>query len=190
MFLTQLLKLTAREWRNAWAQRTMRTRLRAQGVEVHPQSILDLRSPNYSFGLGVSIGAFNYICVDPDPYDSKYDGGLHIGKNVYIGQWNNIRAAGGVIRIGNFSMVSQKVSLIAVNHQIKRGQPMYLQPTVREKTGLTIGEDVWLGTGCTVLPGVEIGEGAIIAAGAVVSKDVPPYAIYGGVPARLIRMRE
>lgn len=52
-----------------------------------------------------------------------------------------------------------------------------------------IGSDVWIGIGCTVLSGVTIGDGAIIAAGAVVTKDVPPYAIVGGVPAKIIRYR-
>ncbi len=54
---------------------------------------------------------------------------------------------------------------------------------------LVIGNDVWLGRGCTIMSGVHIGNGAIVAAGAVVTKDVPPYAIVGGNPAKLIRYR-
>ena len=53
----------------------------------------------------------------------------------------------------------------------------------------TIGNDVWIGHGATVLPGVKVGDGAVIGAGAVVSRDVAPYTIVGGVPARLIRQR-
>ncbi|TGR67576.1 CatB-related O-acetyltransferase, partial [Mesorhizobium sp. M2D.F.Ca.ET.223.01.1.1] len=55
--------------------------------------------------------------------------------------------------------------------------------------GITVGNDVWIGNGAMILPGVEIGDGAIVGAGAVVTKSVPPYAIVGGSPARLIRYR-
>ena len=56
--------------------------------------------------------------------------------------------------------------------------------------GLIIGDDVWIGTRAIILPGVTIGNGVIIGAGAVVTKDVPDYAIVGGVPARVIRLRK
>ncbi len=59
----------------------------------------------------------------------------------------------------------------------------------RRDNRVTIGHDVWIGHGATVLPGVTVGNGAVIGAGAVVSKDVAPYTIVGGVPARLIRER-
>ena len=55
---------------------------------------------------------------------------------------------------------------------------------------VTIGDDVWIGTRAIILPGVTIGNGVIIGAGAVVTKDVPDYAIVGGVPARVIRFRK
>lgn len=54
---------------------------------------------------------------------------------------------------------------------------------------IVLGNDVWIGCGAQVMPGVSIGDGAIVGAGAVVTKDVPAYAIVGGVPARVIRMR-
>lgn len=59
----------------------------------------------------------------------------------------------------------------------------------RRGNAVTIGHDVWIGHGATILPGVTVGNGAVIGAGAVVSKDVAPYTIVGGVPARLIRER-
>jgi phosphonate metabolism protein (transferase hexapeptide repeat family) len=59
----------------------------------------------------------------------------------------------------------------------------------RRENAVTIGHDVWIGHGATVLPGVTVGDGAVIGAGAVVSRDVAPYTIVGGVPARLIRER-
>lgn len=60
---------------------------------------------------------------------------------------------------------------------------------LRKKRHVVIGNDVWIGHGAQVMAGVSIGDGAIVAAGAVVTKDVSPYAIVGGVPAKIIRMR-
>ena len=59
-----------------------------------------------------------------------------------------------------------------------------------EERPVVIGNDVWIGDRVIILPGVHVGDGSILAAGAVVTKDVPPYAIVGGVPAKLIRMRK
>lgn len=65
-----------------------------------------------------------------------------------------------------------------------------LRPFIDNRSGLvTIGNDVWIGSNALVMGGVSIGDGAIVAAGAVVTKDVPPYAIVGGVPAKIIRYR-
>ena len=58
-----------------------------------------------------------------------------------------------------------------------------------KKISIEIGNDVWIGSRATILEGVNIGDGVVVAAGAVVTKDVPPYAIVGGVPARIIRYR-
>ena len=55
---------------------------------------------------------------------------------------------------------------------------------------VTIENDVWIGANCLILPGVTIGEGAVVAGGSVVTKDVPAYAIVGGTPAKIIRMRD
>lgn len=57
------------------------------------------------------------------------------------------------------------------------------------KGDIIVGDDVWVGYGATILSGVHIGQGAVIAAGAVVNKDVPPYAIVGGIPAKVIKYR-
>ncbi|WP_298236462.1 CatB-related O-acetyltransferase [uncultured Azohydromonas sp.] len=64
----------------------------------------------------------------------------------------------------------------------------FLAPN-NQKDRVVIGNDVWLGAGCIVLKGVTVGDGAVVAAGAVVTKDVPPYAVVGGVPARIIKYR-
>ncbi len=85
-------------------------------------------------------------------------------------------------------MMGPRVSLLAEQHVIDRVDiPMREQGTRRK--GIIIEDDVWLGANCCVLDGVTVGRGAVVGAGAVVTKDVPPFAIVGGVPARIIRMR-
>ena len=165
-------------------------RLLAQKVVVNRRAEVLLDGTNYSFGENVVIGAFSYVCVGPDQHDAQFDGGLFIGHNVYIGEWNNIRAVGGVIRIGDDTMISQMVSIIAANHGTRIGAHMRTQPLARARTGVTIGADVWIGAGATLLPGATVGDGAIVGAGAVVTGDVPAGAVVAGVPARQIGQRE
>lgn len=185
-----LLKLLTRECQQKWKQLRVRVKLRSIGVMVSPHALVWLDSNNYKFGKGTSIGAFSLLCVGPDADDPRYDGGLFVGENVYFGQWNSIRATGGVVRIGDDTMVSQNVSIIASNHEVKLGKLMRMQPNARDRTGVTVGADVWLGAGSILLPGVKVGDGAIVAAGAVVTRDVPPLTIVGGVPAKPIGMRK
>ena len=63
------------------------------------------------------------------------------------------------------------------------------QPEAVGKGGIIIGDDVWIGYRATILDGVTIGQGAVVAAGAVVTKNVPPYAVVAGIPARVVRKR-
>ena len=86
-------------------------------------------------------------------------------------------------------MMGTDVTVITRNHKHERTDiPMRLQGFEEEKP-VYIGNDVWLGDRVTLMPGVHIGNGCIVAAGSVVTKDVPDYSIVGGVPARVIRSR-
>jgi acetyltransferase-like isoleucine patch superfamily enzyme len=117
----------------------------------------------------------------------RFDG-LRIGDDVSIAKGVLILAIGGV-EIGDRSMVGPGSKLISAGHVIPKGRkPMRFSGVFLKK--ITIEKDVWIGAQVIILPGVKVGEGAIIAAGAVVTKDVPPFAIVGGVPARVIRMRD
>ncbi len=101
---------------------------------------------------------------------------------------NNLRAAAG-IRIGKKCLISQGVSIISSNHSIKRGMFITDQPSQTERAGVAIGDDVWIGANATILPGVAIGRGAIVAAGSVVTSSVAEYDIVAGVPARFLKKR-
>jgi acetyltransferase-like isoleucine patch superfamily enzyme len=85
-------------------------------------------------------------------------------------------------------MISSAVTIRDTNHGTKRIDiPMVKQDI--ETSPVTIGDDVWISHGAVILKGVNVGKGAVIAAGAVVTRNVPAYAMVGGVPARLIRNR-
>lgn len=88
----------------------------------------------------------------------------------------------GGITIGDDVLLGHNVVLATLNHDpvVARRSSMLPAPIV-------IGDKVWIGANATVLPGVTIGKGAIVAAGAVVHRDVPPFTVVGGVPARILR---
>ncbi|WP_426190296.1 acyltransferase [Massilia sp. DWR3-1-1] len=86
-------------------------------------------------------------------------------------------------------MLAQFVTLVGTNHGMDLGVPMMDQGWSFSKHGIRIGNDVWLGAHVTVLPGITIGDGAVIAAGAVVNRDVGKNEIWAGIPARKIRSR-
>lgn len=112
--------------------------------------------------------------------------GIEIGNNSGIGL--NCRIT-GPLTIGNDVMMAPGVNIVTQNHEISDTQiPMRLQTA--EKKKVTICDDVWIGVNAIILPGITIGKGSVIAGGAVVTKDVAPYSIVGGNPARVIRVRK
>jgi acetyltransferase-like isoleucine patch superfamily enzyme len=116
-------------------------------------------------------------------------GSIQIGDRTWIGQYNNLRAGGGEVRIGADCLISQFCTLVASNHSMTRGEPIKSQPPDAKRRGIVIGNDVWLGAGVTILPGITVGQGAVIGAGSVVTHDVPEYEIWAGSPARQIAIR-
>lgn len=101
---------------------------------------------------------------------------------------NPFAAVRGRITIGDGVRIGAHTSLIAFNHGTAPGQPIFQQP--HTALGITIGDDVWIGSNVTILDGVTIGPHTIIGAGAVVTKDVPANTIAAGNPARVLRSRE
>jgi len=110
---------------------------------------------------------------------------ISIGNNSGIGI--NCRVA-GPLEIGDDVMIAPNVSIFTQNHETENiHRPMRLQTAPKKK--VTIGNDVWIGANAILLPGVTVGNGAIVAAGAVVTKDVPDFAVVGGNPAKVIKIR-
>lgn len=160
---------------------------------------------NISLGSHVSIRNLSYIKSDGNPISigdgSRIEQGVHvasfgsyyhssgikIGENSMVGPYTCI-AGPGKIEIGSDCMLASHIGIYANNHGFE-----LLDKPIRKQgltcKGITIGDDCWLGTGVKVLDGVRIGRGAVIGAGAVVNRDIPPYSIAVGVPAKVIRQR-
>ena len=114
--------------------------------------------------------------------------GLRVGDGSNIGAFSYIGCS-GFIELGRNVMMGPRVNLMAENHNFDRADiPMKEQGVTR--SFIKIEDDVWLGAGSTVLAGVTVGQGSIVAAGAVVTKDVPAFSIVGGVPARVLKSRK
>lgn len=112
---------------------------------------------------------------------------LVIGDDVGIAA-NAFISVRGKVKIGSNTIFGPSVKLFSENHVFTDlNIPIYLQGATKQ--GISIGEDCWIGSNVTVLDGVHIGNKVVIAAGAVVNKDIPDYAIVGGVPARILKMR-
>lgn len=114
---------------------------------------------------------------------------ISLGKNFHIKQYCCIWASkNSRIVLGDNLLMGPGVKIFSSNHSSKIGLPMNIQPHVEKD--IIIGNDVWLGANSVVVAGVKIGVGAIVAAGSVVTKDVPEYTIVGGIPAKPIKKRE
>ena len=113
--------------------------------------------------------------------------GVSIGAGSMVGENCFLDGYGG-LTIGRNVMVAHSASIISEDHGFaSRRVPIRRQPKTRGP--IVIADDVWIGCGARILKGVTIGEGAIVAAGAVVTRDVPAFSIVGGVPARVIGTR-
>ena len=173
---------------------TMALRHRIQylhpSLDCHPTAIWDYALAHQDaieLGKGVSVGAFAEVLVYKHNPHTSEEGKLVIGDRSVITAGVNIRAAGGAIRIGNDTGIGQHAVLVAANHSVARGQVYIRSRWDETRTGIEIGDNVWVGAHSVVLPGVSIGDNAVIAAGSVVTRDVPANEIWGGVPARKIK---
>ena len=111
--------------------------------------------------------------------------GIKIGKDSLVGEYSVIRGQGGVT-IGDRVYTSPFTQIIAVNHVFDDPDRPFIEQGITAE-GIVIEDDVWLGAGAIITDGVRVGKGAVVAAGSVVTKDVLPHTVVGGVPARLIK---
>lgn len=115
------------------------------------------------------------------PFYTDCGKNIHIGKHVFINMGCKFQDQGGIF-IGDGALIGHNVVLATLNHAMSPNRRSTMIPAP-----IHIGKHVWIGSNATVLPGVTIGDGGIVAAGAVVTKDVPENTIVSGVPARVMR---
>lgn len=115
------------------------------------------------------------------PFYTDFGKNITIGRDVFINSGCHFQDQGGII-IGDGCLIGHNVVLATINHDLdpKNNRKNHYAP-------ITIGNHVWIGANATVLAGVAIGDWAVVGAGAVVTKSVPPMTVVGGVPARVIR---
>lgn len=115
--------------------------------------------------------------------------GLCVGARVGIGYNAVVSAAdGGAVRIGDNTMIGPNVVLVAADHRFDDPtKPMRFQGHIGRD--IEIGDDVWIAANCVVVGGVSIGRGSVVGAGAVVTRNIPPMEVWGGVPARFLARR-
>ena len=115
------------------------------------------------------------------PFYTDFGKNITIGKDVFINSGCHFQDQGG-IKIGDGALIGHNVVLATINHD--------LNPKENRKNhyaAIKIGAHVWIGSNATILPGVTIGDYAVVAAGAVVTQDVPAMTVVGGVPARVLK---
>jgi carbonic anhydrase/acetyltransferase-like protein (isoleucine patch superfamily) len=186
------LKSALRRLKNDISVDISRQQWWSRGVSVAPTAIIRL-GPNavLEIGEGSMIGHQTIVDLTPDPQlGESARSHLQIGRCTAINEFNNIRAGNAPVTIGNGCLISQFVSIIDANHGISPCKYVREQPHDLTSAGVHIGDDVWIGANVVILPGVRIGTGAVIAAGAIVTRDVPEYAVAAGVPAKVKRYRE
>nr|WP_229481956.1 acyltransferase [Massilia sp. JS1662] len=174
--------------RDTW----IRAGWRARGVRLARGVLVRAHAPEaIQLDDGVAVGRGTILLATTEMSSLPPElSMLRVGVATAINEYCNLRACGGTIEIGAKCMLGQFVTIVASNHGTEVGQPMMDQLWAETPHSVKLGDDVWVGAGVTVLPGARIGTGAVIAAGAVVRGDIPPGEIWGGVPARFIRMRE
>ena len=111
---------------------------------------------------------------------------ISVGNNSGLGIDNVLQ---GDITIGDNVMFGPDVRIITSNHAFDRLDIPMREQGYEEEKPVVIGNDVWIGTRVLILPGVTIGDGCVIGAGAVVTKDIPPYSVAVGVPAKVVKNR-
>ncbi len=145
-----------------------------------------LSSDGIVIGDRVTIGK-NAIIRPSNIYGGSIGAGLIVGDNSNIGP-NSYIGCSGLIKIGNNVMMSPGVGIYAENHNFSNTTiPMKDQGVTVQF--VTIQDDCWLASNCIILAGVTVGKGSVVAAGAVVTKDVPPYSVVAGAPATVIKSR-
>ena len=139
-----------------------------------PEELAELMSKLIGRPVGKNFGLF-------PPFYTDFGKNIIIGDNVFINAGCSFQDQGGIV-IGDGSLIGHNVVLATLNHDLDPAKRQQLHPAP-----IVIGKGVWIGANATVTGGVKVGDNSVIAAGAVVNRDVPANCIVGGVPARKLK---
>ncbi len=156
------------------SQEALKITAQINGSYHAPQELRALFSRLTGRPVDESFGLF-------PPFYTDCGKNIHVGKNVFINMGCKFQDQGGIF-IGDGALIGHNVVLATLNHAKSPCDRSTMLPAP-----IHIGKNVWIGADATVLPGVTIGDGAIVAAGAVVNRDVPENTVVGGVPAKVIK---
>lgn len=145
------------------------------------EDVKDYHQARYQF-LKSFIGHVGKDVYMEGPFNFDYGFNTYLGDTFYANFGLTILDV-GVVRMGNKVMCATNVTILTATHPV---DPTLRRGRLESGLGVTIGDNVWLCSNSTVLPGVTIGEFSVIAAGAVVTKDIPPYSLVAGVPGKVI----
>lgn len=149
---------------------------RGKNSVIHRSARMDT-PPYRKFSLGDYSVVESFACIN------NAVGDVIIGNHTRVGLHNTII---GPVKIGNNVNLAQGITVTALNHNFSDSNKRIDEQGVSTKP-VTIEDDVWIGANAVVLPGVKIGNHCVVAAGAVVTKDVPPHSLVAGVPAKVIK---
>lgn len=167
-----------------------------KGLDVLGSRNIDLSS-GVLLGKNVLLDAKSYgnghivIGINSEIHDYSrlmcYGGEISIGENCTVNPFCVLYGHGG-LKIGNNTHIATHCVIIPANHKFDQADKLIsAQGETRE--GITIGDDVWIGANCVILDGVSIGNGSVIGAGSVVTRNIPSMSVTAGVPAQVIRTR-
>jgi acetyltransferase-like isoleucine patch superfamily enzyme len=175
---------------HGWAAIESNVRLRfANNIRLGHGSYIDQGAYLHACPNGIEIGENTIIMYGAVLHVYNFRDIPHsmirIGRDSLVGEYSVIRGQGGV-SIGDRVYTSPFTQIIAVNHVFDDPNKPFIDQGITAQ-GITIEDDVWLGSGAIITDGVRVGKGAVVAAGAVVTQDVSPHTVVGGVPARVIK---
>ncbi|MBZ0299825.1 MAG: acyltransferase [Anaerolineae bacterium] len=160
-------------------------------IRLGKQVYLDSQVYLHALPGGISIGdgtsLMHGTIFHVFNYRNLPQAGIAVGKNCFFGEYTCIRGQGGV-HIGDGVYTGTQVQIAAVNH-VYSDPDRFIKDQGITAEGIVIEDDVWLGSNVVVVDGVTIGKGSIVGAGAVVTKNLPPYSVAVGVPAKVVKSR-
>jgi acetyltransferase-like isoleucine patch superfamily enzyme len=175
---------------DGWAAVEKGVRLRfADHIRLGNRAYLDEGVYLHACPRGIEVGAGSMVMHGAVLHVYNFRdlpaAGIRIGRDCLVGEYTVIRGQGGV-EIGDRVYTSPHTQILAVNHVFDDTRRPFIEQGITAQ-GIVIEDDVWLGASATVTDGVRVGRGAVVAAGAVVTEDVPAHTVVAGVPARVVR---